>query len=162
MFVSNNKKLNKPGKILTILFWALISVFVLIFIIVQIILSPLGPLQFQKFAGTLVFPFIIIFIALSFNIVFLIFAIRENLEKIFKSFLILTGISGTGFSLTILFHTLIYAVFKGSFWTNLIASRGITLNIFFGILISLIFPLGFIVGMIGSIILFIKRRNLYK
>ncbi len=114
MFVPNNKKLNKPEKILTILFWALISAFVLIFIIVQIILSPLGPLQFQKFAGTLVFPFIIIFIALSFSLVFLIFAIRENLEKIFKSFLILTGISGAGFSLTIFFHTLVYAVFKGS------------------------------------------------
>jgi len=116
-------------------------------------------LQFQKFAGTLVFPFIIIFIALSFNLVFLIFAIRENLEKIFKSFLILSGISGAGFSLTILFHTLVYAAFKGSFWADLIASHGITLNIFFGILISLIFPLGFIVGMIGSIVLFIKRRK---
>lgn len=32
----------------------------------------------------------------------------------------------------------------------------------FGILILLIFPMGFIVGMIGSIILFIKRRNLLK
>ncbi len=102
-----NIKLKKPGKTLTFLFWSLISSFILVFVIVQIIVSPLGPLQFQKFTGTLFFPFIIVFITISISIIFLLFAIKEKLEKIFKSFLILIGISGTGFSLTFLLHTLI-------------------------------------------------------
>jgi hypothetical protein len=157
---SNNKNLSKPKKILTILFWILISSFITVFIVIQIILSPLGPHAFQEFAGTIAFPFITIFITLTISIIFLIFVVRENLEKIFKSYLVLTGISAAGFSLTILLHTLIYAVFKGSFWSNLIASHEIMLNIIFGILLSLIFPSGFIFGMIGSIVLFIKRRNL--
>jgi hypothetical protein len=138
MLMLDNKNLKKPGKILTILFWSLISTFVLVFIIVQIIVSPLGPLSFQKFAGTLFFPFIIIFIIISISIIFLLFAIKEKLEKIFKSFLILVGVCGIGFSLSFLSHTLIYAVFKGPFWIDLIASRGITLNIIFGVLLSLI------------------------
>lgn len=156
MIMIDNKNLKKPGKILTILFWSLISTFTLVFIIVQLIVSPLGPLSFQKFAGTLFFPFIIIFITISISIIFLLFAIKEKLEKIFKSFLILVAVCGIGFSLTFLFHTLIYAVLKEPFWIDLIAGREITLNIIFGILLSLIFPIGFIVGIIGCIILFIK------
>jgi len=159
MLIADRMMAKKPGKILTILFWTLISVFVLVFIMVQVILSPLGSLTFQKFAGTLIFPFAITFIILSISLVFLVFAIKEKLEKIFKSFLILSGACGSGFSLTFLIHTLIYAVFSGFFWSNLIASHRITLNIIFGVFLSIVFPIGFLVGIVGSIIFFIKRKN---
>jgi hypothetical protein len=160
--LEQNKKMLKrrPGKILTVLFWSLILVFIFIFITVELIFSPLGPLKLQQFAGSLIFPFIIIILILCVSVFFIIAASREHLEKLFKSFLILTGASAIGFSVAILLHTLIYSVFKGSFWYYLISGHGITLDIIFGILLSLLFPIVFVTGVIGSITLFIKRRKL--
>jgi hypothetical protein len=150
----------RPGKILTVLFWSLILVFIFIFLTVELMVSPLGPLKLQQFAGSLIFPFIIIILILGVSVFFIIAASREHLEKLFKSFLILTGASAIGFSVTFLLHTLVYSVFKGSFWYYLISGHGITLDIIFGILLSLLFPIGFVTGIIGSIALFFKRRKL--
>jgi len=94
----NNKVFLKPGKIVSRLFWSVILCFLLIFITVLYIGSPIGPYSAAQFAGTLYFPFIIIFLVFSVSIVFLVYSIRERLDKLFKSFLILTGASASGFS----------------------------------------------------------------
>ncbi len=156
----DNKVFLKPGKIVTWLFWATVICFLLIFIAVLYIGSPIGPYSAAQFAGTLYFPFIIIFLVFSVSIAFLVYSIRQRLDKLFKSFLILTGVSAIGFSISFFVRTLIFGVFnERPFWYNLISTYNITLNIVSAIFIGFLFPLGFIVGIIASIILFIIRRN---
>lgn len=157
---ADNKGFLKPGKIVTWLFWATLLCFFFTFIYVLFIGSRIGPYSAAQFAGTLYFPFIIIFLMFSVSIVFLVYSIRERLDKLFKSFLILTGASAIGFSISFFIRTLIFGVFNEKpFWYNLISTYNITLNIVSAIFIGFLFPLGFVIGMIASIILFIIRRK---
>lgn len=150
----------KPGKILNRLFWIMILIFFSIFVVVLFIGSPIGPYSAVQFAGTLFFPFTIIFITISVSIVFLVYSIKERIDKLFKSFLILTGISAAGFSFSFLTRILVFAIFnKGPFWSNLISTYNITLNIISAIFLGLLFPLGFVIGMLVSIVFFIIRRK---
>jgi hypothetical protein len=156
----NSKVILKPGKIVAWLFWATIFCFFFIFVAVIYIGSPIGPYSAAQFAGTLFFPFLIMFLVFSVSIVFLVYSIKEKLDKLFKSFLILTGVSAIGFSVSFFTRTLIFGVFNEiPFWYNLISTYNITLNIVSAIFIGFLFPLGFIVGMAASIILFIIRRR---
>jgi len=158
---ADNKIFLKPGKIVIWLFWATVICFLLIFITVLYIGSPIGPYSAAQFAGTLYFPFIIIFLVFSVSTAFLIYSIRQRLEKLFKSFLILTALSAVGFSISFFLRTLIFGLLNETpFWYNLISTYNITLNIVSAIFTGFLFPLGFIVGMIASIILFITRRNI--
>ena len=158
---ADNKIFLKPGKIVTWLFWATVICFLLIFIAVLYIGSPIGPYSAAQFAGTLYFPFIIIFLVFSVSTASLVYSIRQRLEKLFKSFLILTALSAVGFSISFFLRTLIFGLLNETpFWYNLISTYNITLNIVSAIFIGFLFPLGFIVGMIASIILFITRRNI--
>ena len=158
---ADNKIFLKPGKIVTWLFWATVICFLLIFIAVLYIGSPIGPYSATQFAGTLYFPFIIIFLVFSVSVTSLVYSIRQRLEKLFKSFLILTALSAVGFSISFFLRTLIFGLLNETpFWYNLISTYNITLNIVSAIFIGFLFPLGFIVGMIASIILFITRRNI--
>jgi hypothetical protein len=158
---ADNKIFLKPGKIVTWLFWATVICFLLIFIAVLYIGSPIGPYSAAQFAGTLYFPFIIIFVAFSVSTASLVYSIRQRLEKLFKSFLILKALSAVGFSISFFLRTLIFGLLNETpFWHNIISTYNITLNTVFAIFIGFLFPLGFIVGMIVSIILFITRRNI--
>jgi len=158
---TDNKIFLKPGKIVTLLFWATVICFLLIFIAVLYIGSPISPYSAAQFAGTLYFPFIIIFLVFSVSVTSLVYSIRQRLEKLFKSFLILTALSAVGFSISFFLRTLIFGLLNETpFWYNLISTYNITLNIVSAIFIGFLFPLGFIIGMIASIILFITRRNI--
>ena len=89
----DNKIFLKPDKTVTWLFWATVICFLFIFIAVLYIGSPIGPYNVAQFAGTLYFPFIIIFLVFSVSVTFLVYSVRQSLERLFKSFLILTALS---------------------------------------------------------------------
>ncbi len=84
--------------------------------------------------------------------------IKEKREGLFKIFLLLTGFSIVGIFLSVFLHNAFYAL---GIITNDVFILNYLMQIFaagFFIIGIFICPLGFLVGLIGSITLFIKKR----
>ncbi len=139
-------------KSIILTFLALIGVFLLIaseFFI---------PVVRELFKGSLVFllPFII-FSLLGIILVFL--TIKQKVGGALKKFLILTGISATGFFVSVFLHNIFYGL---SIITNQIPILSFVmemLDIAFFIIAIFIYPLAFVIGAIGSIIVFINKKK---
>ncbi|MCJ7655698.1 MAG: TMEM43 family protein [Dehalococcoidia bacterium] len=144
-------------------FWALIGAFVLLFISLNVMNSPIRTLlndlypdeivavavsTFFQFSGLLFF---------ALGLTLLILTARAKLDKIFKSFLLLTGSSAVGVFVSILLHGVVYGLFillfGGDFWDR----TGIADEPFFFIMAIFICPLAYLVGTVGSIVLIIRR-----
>ena len=72
--------------------------------------------------------------------------LKNKIEGLFKKFLLLTGISAVGFFVFVVLHNLISVLLE------------IDEPIFF-LLAVICCPIGFLVGSIGSIVLYIKQKN---
>jgi hypothetical protein len=79
------------------------------------------------------------------GILLVVFTLLEKIEKLFKSFLILTGASAIG-----LF---------GGFFIGLLYYISRFFEYFYNLMLILC-PIGLITGLIGCIVLFIKRRKI--
>lgn len=136
-------------KFITLTFWALIGVFLLIagqFFI---------PVIRELFKGSFIFllPFIV-FSLLGIVLTFL--TLKQKVEGTLKKFLILTGVSATGFFVFVFLHNMFYGL---GVITNQISILNFMTEIFhiaFFIIAIFVCPLGFVIGAIGSIIIFIK------
>lgn len=95
------------------------------------------------------------FAFLIFGIILVILALKSNLSKKLKLFLILTGSAAASFLIAVLLHNFVYGImiilFGEKFW-------GGGDEAFFFIVALIIAPLMFLVGAIGSTIFLIKRR----
>ena len=130
----------KPTTLLSSLFWALVAIFI---IILGITVALNLDVSLLRNYGKYVFPAVLSFFLLL-SIVLLVVAIRENIRKILKIFLILTAASALGTAAGIILENLL---------TGTIGE-----GVFFiiGVVIA---PIGFLAGIIGSIVLFVKRRT---
>lgn len=72
--------------------------------------------------------------------------------------LLLTGASSVGILVSVLLHNVFYGLFIRFFGVDFWDRIGITDEPFFFFMAFVICPLGFIVGTVVSIILFIKRK----
>lgn len=138
-------------KKVSVIFWSLVGVFVLIASIFFI------PAVREFFKGP---QFLLPFIVFSFlGGVLIFFTIKEKIKGMMKKFLILTGASAAGFFVSIFLHNFIYGsfivLFGSDFWTRI----GMVDEPFFFFLAILVFPLGFIVGVVGSVVLFLKEKR---
>jgi len=147
----SQEKVNNPSFTLKVIFWALVVVFVFI---VGYIMIPI----FSRYMG---FYFIIvsgiIFFLLGIALIFL--SVREKIDRLLKKFLILTGASAIGIPIGILLHNLFYALFIKLFGTNFWDIIGIGDEPFFFILATIIWPIAFLVGVIGSMVIFIRKES---
>ena len=139
-------------KKLTITFWALVGIFLVImgeFFI---------PFVRELFIGSILFllPFIIFCLL---GIVLIVLTLKERVEGILKKFLILTGSSAGGFFVSIFLHNAFYAL--GTITNQIVVLNYLVEIISVGFFIIAIFvcPLGFFIGAIGSIVLFSKKKN---
>ena len=133
------EKSNKPAPLLSSLFWALVAIFIIILGVVIALNLDLPLRDYGKY----IFPAVLsVFLLLS--IALLVIAIRERVRKILKVFLILTAASALGIALGVLLENFLTGTY----------SEGIFLVI--GVIIA---PIGFLVGLIGSIVLFVKRKT---
>jgi hypothetical protein len=133
------EKSNKPAPLLSSLFWALVAIFIIILGVVIALNLDLPLRDYGKYT----FPAVLsVFLLLS--IALLVVAIRERVRKILKVFLILTAASALGIALGVLLENFLTGTY----------SEGIFLVI--GVIIA---PIGFLVGLIGSIVLFVKRKT---
>jgi len=132
------------------IFWSLFGVFILI--ICQFFIPSIRNL----FKGSELFlvPFIIFFI-LGAVLIFLIF--KEKIEGRLKLFLLLTGISAVGFLTSIFLHNAFYAL--GIVTGHIVILGYLTQVIHAAFFLIAIFvcPLVFLIGLIGSIVIFIKK-----
>jgi len=138
------------SSLLKIVFWVLVAVFV--FIGAQFLI----PLIRDLFKGSILFllPFAV-FCLLGLTLIFL--TIKGKIKGILKKFLLLTGISASGFFLSVFLHNAFYAL--GIIVSHITVLRYLMEFLSAGFFIIAIFacPLGFLIGVIGTIVLFIKK-----
>ncbi len=135
-------------------FWVLVGIFV---VIASVIVIPAPVFMKRK-----IFPFIavfrIAFFLLGLGLIFL--TLKQKVGGMLKKFLILTGASSAGFFVSVLLHNFIYGLlvywFGADFWDRI----GLGDEPFFSFLAIIVCPIGFLIGAVGSIVLFIKKRRL--
>jgi small-conductance mechanosensitive channel len=130
-------------------FWALVAVFVLIICLFAI------PAFGELLGGSLLFltPFALFFLL---GIALIIFTVRGGLSGWLKKFFILTGASAAGVLVSVLLHNLVYGLFAhfagADFWNG-------GDEFFFFIMAIVVCPLGFLVGVVGTIISGARNRK---
>ena len=138
--------------LILIIFWALIGTF--LFIVSQFFI----PIVRELVRGPIIFllPFFLFFLL---GIILIFLALKQKVEKSLKRFLILIGGSATGFFLFVLLHNLFYGL-------EIITSQISILSLIMEILHTVSFiiaifvcPLGFVIGAIGTIVVFIKKKE---
>lgn len=139
-------------KSLILTFWALVGVFLVIaseFFI---------PVVRELFRGSLLFllPFIV-FSLLGIVLIFL--TVKEKVEGMLKKFLILTGASSAGFFVFIFLHNAFYALATITSHITVLNYLMEILHIVFFFIAIPVCPLAFLVGVVGTIVLFVKKRK---
>jgi len=112
----------------------------------------------ELFRGSLLFllPFLI-FSLLGAILVFL--TIKKKIEGTLKKFLILTGLCAVGFFVSVFLHNAFYALGIITNRIMILSYLMNALNIIFFFVAIFICPLGFLLGIIGSMAVFIKKRK---
>ena len=143
----------KPLKQSTVaIFWTLIGIF--IFIIGQFFI----PVIRDLFMGSELF-LIPMGVFCLLGLILLVLALKEKAEGKIKKFLILTGSSATGFFVFVILHNVFYAlntVVKDIFILDKLTEG---LHALFFLVAVIACPIGFLIGIIGTIVLFIKKRG---
>lgn len=127
-------------------FWALVAVFVIIvcFFVISAFSELLRGLWFLS-------PFALFFLL---GIALIIFSLRGSASGGLKKFFLLTGASAAGILVSIVLHNLIYGLFEhfagADFWNG-------GDEFFFFIMAVIVCPLGFLVGMVGTIVLGVRK-----
>jgi len=138
------------GKLIRSIFWALVGVFVVV-VCLFAIPAARGLLMGSLFlitAGAVLF-------VLGGVLIFL--TVRQKVGGLSKKFLLLTGASAVGIPISVILHNAIYALFilwQGEgFWERI----GLGDEPFFFIMAIFVCPIGFLVGVVGSIVLATKK-----
>jgi hypothetical protein len=155
-------------KSISLVFWALLGAFVLFFINIILLNSPVRTLLKDSQANetiaaaiavSLLF-FGLLFFAMGLALLILTIRARKGLHRPLKRFLLLTGSSAVGVPASILLHGLVYGLFILLFGQNFWSRTGIEDEPFFFSMGILVCPLAYLVGTIGSIVLmFSKKKN---
>ena len=137
------------GKPIRAVFWMLVAVFV--FIACVFFIPPLRELIIGL-------PFIVVagVVLLSLGVALIFLSVRGKTGGLLKKFLILTGASASGLFISILLHNLFYGLFIKLFGADFWDRTGLGDESFFFIIAVLVCPVGFMVGVVGSIVLFVR------
>jgi hypothetical protein len=144
---------------ITAIFWALVGVFVAIQAS-----APIIKFLVPEAIGRYILPPILFISWTAFftlGLVLLISIVKRKAEEPqgrLKKFLLLTGVFAVAFPVFTVLHNLVYGLFIYFFGQDFWERTGLSDEpVFF--FLTLIAGLGFLIGAIGSIVLFIKRRK---
>jgi len=133
-------------------FWASVVVFALLGVVI-------GPFEALPEGGMwfryTFFPGIALLFVLG--IALIVLTVRARMRGALKVYLLLTGASAAGFPAAAVLHNVVYGLFILWFGEDFWGVNGGD-EAFFFIIAILVCPLGFVVGAIGSIVLFILHR----
>lgn len=143
----------------TIIFWTLVGVFTVI--IIDMMLTPVLPSAWKVYMIPFMFISWAVFFLLGLALIVLIVKKKEKgMQGWLKKFLLLTGASAVGFPVFAVLHNLVYGLFiyffGQDFWDRIGPGGD---EPFFFILAVIVCPLGFLVGVIGTIILLKKAKR---
>ena len=145
------------GKLSWSIFWALIGIFI---VIASVLFIP----ALRELFRSILYIFVPVSGAIFFLLgaVLLFLTVKGKVGGIFKKFLLLTGASAVGFFISVFLHNAFYAL---AIMTSHVAALSHTMEVFhvvFFIVAIFICPIGFLVGVIGSIVLAIKRSRMVE
>ncbi len=133
------------------IFWALIIVFIII------LCEFFVPVVQELFVGPLFLLPIIVFSLTGIILFFL--TLKEKKKSISKKFLMLTGAASGGFFVGIFLHNAFYALATITLHIAVLNYLLEAIHVAFFLIATVVCPLAFLVGAVGSIILFIKNKN---
>ncbi len=112
-------------------------------------------MYFRFLRGMPFIPALALFFLLG--ILLVIFTFKEKVKGWLKFFLLLTGLSASGFFLFVVLHNFFYAL--NIIWTDITILRHLTewLHVAYFLIAVFVCPVTFLIGLIGSIILFLKK-----
>jgi len=139
------------GKLTWPIFWALVGVFIVI-----VCLFSIPAFRDLLLGSELFLAPIAVFFLLGVALIF--FTVREKVRGIHKKFLLLTGASAVGFFVSILLHNAIYGLFIYWFGTDFWDRIGMGDEPFFFLVAIIICPIGFLVGVVSSIVFTLKSK----
>lgn len=93
-----------------------------------------------------------------FGIILTILTFKSKIKGKPRKFLLLTGVSAVGFFVFVILHNFFYAL---SIVTSKIAALSFLMEIFhiiFFFISTIACPIGFLIGVVGSLVLFFKKR----
>jgi hypothetical protein len=137
---------------LTIIFYLLVVIFVLA---ISIIFIP----AFRGFlSGTFMIISGVILVILGSVLIGL--TLVQKVEGKLKKFLILTGASAAGFFVFVLLHNIFYALEQITSHIAILSYLMKAFEVIFFLIAIFACPIGFIIGVIGTIIMFKKKRKM--
>jgi len=125
------------GKLIWSIFWAMVGVFVIA--IGMMFIPPLGRLQ-MRFSG---FPAWVVLTGLGVTLIVL--TVKTKVGGMLKKFLLLTGASAVGLPVFAVLHNMVSGLFNIE-------------EPFFFIIATIVCPIGFLVGVVSSIVLAVKTK----
>jgi hypothetical protein len=144
------------GKSIRSVFWALVAMFIVLVMLMLATPAALPP----AFRGA----FLWIFFtsgAVSFllGVALIVLTVKEKIRGMPKKFLLLTGASAVGLPVFGLLHNAIYALFICWFGADFWSRTGLEDEPVFFILAAIICPLGFLTGIVGSLVLAARNKG---
>ena len=140
------------GKLSRSIFWALVAVFM---VIAGVFLIPVARESVMGFLFLVISGAVFCLLGVA----LMVFTVREKVGGILKKFLLLTGASAAGFLVSILLHNAVYGLFihwfGADFWNG--GDEPVFL-----IMATVVCPVGFLVGVVGSIVLAIKKDRMAR
>jgi len=135
-------------KLIWSIFWVMVAVFVLMVATMFVVPALELPMPF------IIFPAFAVLVALGVTLIVL--TVKRKVGGILKKFLLLTGSSAVGIPVFAVLHNLVYALLVVWFGEDFWGANGDE-PVFF-ILAVIVCPIGFLVGIVGSIVLAIKNK----
>jgi len=138
---------------LTVIFYLLAAVFVLA---ISIIFIP----AFRGFvSSTFMITSGVILVILGSVLIGL--TLVQKVEGKLKKLLILTGASAAGFFIFVLLHNIFYALAQLTSHTTILSYLIKAFEVIFFLIAIFACPIGFVIGVIGTIVMFNKKRKMF-
>lgn len=137
----------------------LITFYLLIFSFILVVSEIFVPIVRNLFTGSIFFLVPIIVFSLL-GLFLILFVTKENINKVLKKYLILTGVSALSFFISVLLHNLFYSL---SIVTGQVVWLSYLMKIFdIGFFFITLFacPIGFLIGTTVSVIIIFRERYL--
>jgi len=154
-----------PHRSILPVFWALLGVFILVFISFNVMNAPIRTLLNDLYPDDIVAVVVSAFFQLSgllffaLGLTLLILTARAKLDRLFKGFLLLTSSSAVGVFVSILLHGVVYGLFILIFGEDFWERIGIPDEPAFFIMALIICPIAYLVGTVGSVVFILRRKR---
>ena len=147
-------EMSQKENVLTVIFYALVAVFVLA---VSIIFIPV----FRGFiSGTFMIISGVILVILGSILIGL--TLVQKVEGKLKKFLMLAGASAAGFFVFVLLHNIFYGLEQITSHITILSYLMKAFEVVFFLVAIFACPIGFLIGVIGTIVMFNKKRKMLQ